>query len=202
MQDFDQYADEEAAQFAGTRPAGAQFVTRVLSSSPAWLDMRVISVVLVIGVALLAFAILKNGLTFAVAFTIAGLGAALALYHLHDRPRAFTMLLGAAAFGLVAMTEIIFLRDVFVGSYPRMNTVFKFYFQAWALLSITSGAGVYFILDTFPPSAASVAAGLHPLVRRGSQALWSVVFLLLGLACPVFSRGVNLSSDDKFTSGH
>src|SRR6266568_1679673 len=104
---------------------------------PDWLDLRVISVVAILGVALLAFATLKNGLTFAVAFTIAASGVALALYHLHDRPRAFTMLLGALAFGLVAMTEIIFLKDVFVGNYPRMNTVFKFYFQAWALLSIT-----------------------------------------------------------------
>src|SRR5260370_16937178 len=165
MQDFDQYVDEEAAQFAGTPPPDAQFVTRVLSSSPAWLDMRVISVVLVIGVARLAFAILKNGLTFAVAFTIAGLGAALALYHLHDRPRAFTMLLGAAAFGLVAMTEIFFLRDVFVGSYPRMNTVFKFYFHPWALLSITSGAGVSFFLVPFHPSAPSLPTRLPPLLR-------------------------------------
>jgi len=186
MQDFDQYADEEAAKIVGTQHPGARLMTRVLSSRPAWLDMRVISVVLVIGVALLAFAILKNGLTFAVAFTIAGLGAALALYHLHDHPRAFTMLLGAAAFGLVAMTEIIFLRDVFVGSYPRMNTVFKFYFQAWALLSITSGAGIYFILDAFRPAATTVAAGLHPLVRRGSQALWSAVLLLLVLAGLVY----------------
>ncbi|HYB02213.1 MAG TPA: DUF2298 domain-containing protein, partial [Ktedonobacteraceae bacterium] len=104
---------------------------------PYWLDLRVLSIVVISGVALLSFAILKNGLTFAVAFTIAALGAALALYHLHDRPRSFTLLLGALAFALVAMTEIVFLKDVFAGSYPRMNTVFKFYFQAWALLSIT-----------------------------------------------------------------
>lgn len=182
MQDFVQYPDEEAAKIVGTPHQDTQFVTRVLASRPAWLDIRVISVVLIIGVALLAFALLKNGLTFAVAFTIAGLGATLALYHLHDRPRAFTMLLGAAAFGLVAMTEILFLRDVFVGNYPRMNTVFKFYFQAWALLSITSGAGVYFILDAFRPSATAVAGGLHPLVRRGSQALWSAVLVFLVLA--------------------
>src|SRR5260370_1298370 len=46
MQDFDQYVDEEAAQLAGTLPPDAQFVTRVLSSRLAWLDMRVISVML------------------------------------------------------------------------------------------------------------------------------------------------------------
>jgi uncharacterized membrane protein len=163
----------------GTRPS-----THGRSARPDWLDLRVISLVLILGVALLAFAIMKNGLTFVVAFTIAALGVALALYHLHDRPRAFALLLGAAAFGLVAMTEIVFLKDVFAGSYPRMNTVFKFYFQAWALLSITSGAGLYFILDGFRQSA--TATGLHRWVRRGSQALWSAVLLLLLLAGMVY----------------
>ncbi len=151
---------------------------------PDWLDMRVISVVLIVGAALLAFAVVKNGLTFVVAFTIAALGVALALYHLHDRPRAFTMLLGAAAFGLVALTEIVFLRDVFAGSFPRMNTVFKFYFQAWALLSITCGAALYFILDGFRRAAS--ATRLHLWVRRGSQTLWSAVLLLLLLAGMVY----------------
>ena len=151
---------------------------------PDWLDLRVISVVAILGVALLAFATLKNGLTFAVAFTIAASGVALALYHLHDRPRAFTMLLGALAFGLVAMTEIIFLKDVFVGNYPRMNTVFKFYFQAWALLSITCGAAVYFIYEGF--RSADVVSGWQNWVRRGSQVLWSAVLLLLLLAGMVY----------------
>jgi uncharacterized membrane protein len=156
------------------------------SARPDWLDMRVISIVLILGVALLAFAIMKNGLTFAVAFTIAALGAALALYHLHDRPRAFTMLLGALAFGLVAMTEIIFLKDVFAGNYPRMNTVFKFYFQAWALLSITCGAALYFIYEGF--RSAVKVSGWQRWVRRGSQVLWSVIlmlFLLAGIVYPI-----------------
>jgi uncharacterized membrane protein len=75
------------------------------------------------------------------------------LYQLRDRPRAFTLLLGTLAFALVAGCEVLFLKDVFAGNYPRMNTVFKFYFQAWALLSISSGAGVYFILEGFRPAA-------------------------------------------------
>jgi uncharacterized membrane protein len=163
-----------------TRPSGTH------SSRPAWLDLRIISVVLIVGVALLAFAIVKNGATFVVAFTLALLGLALALYHMQDRPRAFTLLLGAAAFGLVALTEIVFLKDVFAGSYPRMNTVFKLYFQAWALLSVTSGAGLYIVLDSF--RSATTTIGLHYWVRRGSRILWSVVLLLLlmaGLVYPV-----------------
>jgi YYY domain-containing protein len=163
-----------------------QTQTRKRFALPDWLDLRVISAVVVLGVALISFAILKNGLTFAVAFTIAALGAALALYHLQDRPRAFTMLLGALAFGLVAMTELIFLKDVFAGSYPRMNTVFKFYFQAWALLSITCGAAIYFIYEGIQ----SVVRynGWERWVGRGVQVVWSVallVFFVAGMIYPI-----------------
>lgn len=167
-------------------PPDTRTQTRGRSARPDWLDMRVISVLLIFGVALLAFAILKNGLTFVVAFTIAALGAVLALYHLHDRPRAFTMLLGATAFALVALTEIVFLRDVFAGNFPRMNTVFKFYFQAWALLSITCGAGLYFIFDGFSQAVATIR--LHRWVLRDCQVLWAVIlflFLLAGIVYPI-----------------
>jgi YYY domain-containing protein len=160
--------------------------TRKRFTLPAWLDLRVISVVVILGVALLSFAIVKNGVTFAVAFTIAALGSALTLYHLHDRPRAFTMLLGALAFGLVAMTEIIFLKDVFAGNYPRMNTVFKFYFQAWALLSITCGAALYFIYEGF--KSAVRLDGWERWVVRGVQVIWTaalLAFFLAGLVYPI-----------------
>ena len=170
----------------GNRPPDARPPTHGRFARPDWLDLRVISVIVILGIALLAFAILKNGLTFAVVFTIAALGAALALYHLHDRPRAFTLLLGALAFGLVALTEIVFLKDVFAGNYPRMNTVFKFYFQAWALLSITCGAALYFIYEGFH-SAVSVTSW-DRWVRRGGQVLWSAVlvcFLLAGVVYPI-----------------
>ena len=169
-------AEEETNPLMESNPSS----TPDRPSRPGWLDLRVIGLVLVIGAALLAFAIVKNGLTFTVTFTLAALGSVLVLYHVHDRPRAFTLLLGSVAFALVALTEIVFLRDVFAGSYPRMNTVFKFYFQAWALLSVTCGAGLYFILDAFRPGA--IVAGIHRWVRLGSQALWLAVLALLILA--------------------
>ena len=164
----------------------AQPPTRKRSTLPEWLDLRVISIVVILGIALLSFAVLKNGLTFAVAFTIAALGAALGLYHLQDRPRAFTLLLGALAFALVAMTEIVFLKDVFAGNYPRMNTVFKFYFQAWALLSITCGAAIYFIYEGFQSFVRD--NGWERWLVRGVQIIWSVallVFFLAGMVYPV-----------------
>ncbi|MGZ3644253.1 MAG: DUF2298 domain-containing protein [Ktedonobacteraceae bacterium] len=172
---------EEENQRSDAKPP-----TRKRSTLPEWLDLRVISIVVILGISLLSFAVLKNGLTFAIAFTIAALGAALALYHLQDRPRAFTLLLGALAFALVAMTEIVFLKDVFAGNYPRMNTVFKFYFQAWALLSITCGVAIYFIYEGFQ----SFARGNHweRWILRGVQVIWSVAllaFFLAGMVYPI-----------------
>src|SRR5439155_26130168 len=86
--------------------------------------------------------------TFVAAGSIAALGCIALFYSLRDRSQAFILLLGSTAFALVAVCEVFFLKDVFAGGdFLRMNTVFKFYFQAWALLSITSGAGIYFILE-------------------------------------------------------
>jgi len=119
----------------------------------SWLNVKVAGVLIIGLVGIVTLAVMKNGATFVVTGSIAAVGALLVLYHLHDRPRAFTLLLGSVAFALIAMCEVVFLKDVFVGTYPRMNTVFKFYFQAWALLSISSGAGVYFVLESAIPAA-------------------------------------------------
>jgi YYY domain-containing protein len=54
--------------------------------------------------------------------------------------RLFVLLLGAAAVGLIALCEIVFLRDFFGN---RMNTVFKLYYQAWVLLALASAYTIY-----------------------------------------------------------
>lgn len=103
--------------------------------------------------------------------------------HIDDRAHAFTLFLGALAFALVAGCEIFFLRDVFVGSEPRMNTVFKFYFQAWILLSIACGAGLYFILENFRSSKLLVAPlGALRNLLRGGKIIWTICLALLLLA--------------------
>lgn len=50
----------------------------------------------------------------------------------------FVCLLIAVGFGLPVVAEFVFLQDVFAN---RMNTIFKAYFQAWALLSLASALG-------------------------------------------------------------
>ncbi len=73
--------------------------------------------------------------------------AAAALWHVYARMRerkwepepAFALGLSAAGLGLIALCEVVFLKDTFNN---RMNTVFKFYYEAWLLLAIAGAYGV------------------------------------------------------------
>jgi uncharacterized membrane protein len=151
-----------------------------------WRDMRVIGLAGTLLVSLVVLLVLKNGSTFVVTGALAAIGSILALYHLKERERSFILMLGAVACALVAFCEVIFLRDVFADQVPRMNTVFKFYFQAWALLSIAGGAGVYFVLDSLRPSLRFLPSSRWTYVA--SRTLWAaalLLFLLMGAVYPL-----------------
>lgn len=147
-------------------------------------------------VGLLALIFLHNSATFVAAGVICGLGVVLLLNRLHDRSLAFTLLLGSLAFALIAGCEVLFLKDVFADSYPRMNTVFKFYFQCWALLSITSGVGLYFILEGFRPDALATLAQRR--MQRGLEILWSLCLLAFLLAGAVYPIAGSYARTDHF----
>ena len=147
-----------------------------------WWPFAAIGIVAVVELLTLVF--MKNGVTFVLAASIALLGAVLVFVHVGDRAHAFTLFLGATAFALVAFCEVLFLKDVFADSYPRMNTVFKMYFQAWAMLSIASGAGLYFILQSFKPLL-SVTLALR-IAQRSIQSLWGVGLVALLLAGTIY----------------
>lgn len=170
-----------------------------------WRDMRVIGLAATLLASLFVLLVLKNSSTFVVTGALAATGSILALYQLKERERSFTLLLGAVACALIAFCEIVFLRDVFANQVPRMNTVFKFYFQAWALLSIVGGAGVYFILDSLRPSLKFL-----PSSRRtyaASRLLWSaalLAFLLMGAVYPLtaaYQRYGNFAQRDTSLDG-
>jgi uncharacterized membrane protein len=156
-----------------------------------WSDIRLIGLAITLIAAMLVLRFMPNSLTFVVTGSLSAITAILALYHLKERERAFALLLGAVACALVAFCEVIFLKDVFAGSdYLRMNTVFKFYFQAWAMLSIAGGAGVYFVLDSLKPALHFPRASR--VFYRSGRIGWSLAllaFLLMGAVYPLTAPG-------------
>ncbi|GER86799.1 hypothetical protein KDW_09610 [Dictyobacter vulcani] len=113
--------------------------------------------------------------------SLALLGVSLLFYQLENRAHAFTLFLGAAAFTIIAGCEIFFLKDIFSGgTAQRMNTLFKFYFQAWALLSICSGAGLYFIIESL--HTLKVRTRKARWILSGVVGAWSLGLVLLVLA--------------------
>ncbi|HET7737904.1 MAG TPA: DUF2298 domain-containing protein, partial [Tepidiformaceae bacterium] len=79
--------------------------------------------------------------------TVSGAFVALALAAA-ERRRTTALLLAVGAFGslLLLGAELFVIRDVFFGSVPRLNTVFKLSYQAWVLFALAGGAGLGAVL--------------------------------------------------------
>ena len=103
----------------------------------------------------------------------------------------FALLIVAVGLLLVLTPEFIYLRDNFG---TRMNTIFKFYYQAWVLWSIGAAYGAYAVLADVRQSAPS------PLTRAVYGGLLAVT-LALGLLFPlvgVYTRA-QVESGRQFT---
>jgi uncharacterized membrane protein len=101
-----------------------------------------------------------------------------------NNPSSFVLLLIALAVLIILGPDFLYLRDNF--GY-RINTVFKFYFQAWVLLSL----------------AAAFAVAVMLLELRGlASTLYMMLVMIVigaGLVYPMFSL---LSKTDKFKLEH
>jgi len=95
----------------------------------------------------------------------------------------FVLILLLASFGLLLVPEFIYLRDQFGW---RMNTIFKFYYQAWVMLAI---AGAYTSIQVYKST--------H---RFSHRIIFAAVFsavLLSGLLYPIFGLSMKVSQADR-----
>ena len=162
-------------------PSGRKSLIMLLFSTDKTLFV-ICLMLLIFAFGMLVF--VPDSVTFVVCADFAILGVVLTCYHCRDRSHAFVLLLGTMALALVAGCEVFYMKDAFAGSqYDRMNTVFKFYFQAWVLFSVACSAGLFFILDSF--RAVSNSPFLFKIVY-GIKLWWGFILLMLVLASMVY----------------
>jgi len=92
----------------------------------------------------------------------------------------FVALLGTTGLLLTLSTEFVYLRDFFG---TRMNTIFKFWYQAWVQLAIASAFGVWCIMQGR---------------RRATHYIWLAAFLLLFVASMVYPLAAMNSKGQGF----
>ncbi len=83
------------------------------------------------------------------------------------------------AFALVCMvvfgTEIIYLRDAFDN---RMNTIFKFYYQAWLLMGTMAGYAIWWLMQGTWIGGSARFSSTHIWLRRIIRSLTLIVFVI------------------------
>lgn len=109
----------------------------------------------------------------------------------------FAFILIFTGIALTLLVEFIYLRDSFG---VRMNTVFKFYYQAWVMLGCASAYGIWWLMDHLKKSA-----------TRGLFAFSGAIFIGLGLVYTVmaipsragsFAGPANLDGDSSIASSN
>jgi uncharacterized membrane protein len=103
------------------------------------------------------------------------------------------LLLAFVGLMLIFSVEFVYLRDAFG---TRMNTVFKFYFQAWALLGLVAAFGVYYVTERR-------TAAERPVAGRGkgnriARLAFAALFALLVSAGLLYPLGASLSRTGGF----
>jgi uncharacterized membrane protein len=109
--------------------------------------------------------------------------------HANNQAIIFPLLLVALGGALLAVCEIVYLRDVFVGSYPRMNTVFKFYFQVWLLFALASAPALAWLVER----ARMPAPERWRIPLYAGRAAWGLLVVALVAATLIYPFGASHS---------
>jgi YYY domain-containing protein len=153
------YRDRPRELWRSTRAARSMVTRRPAAIDPAlaagWL-------VLVIGLAGLNYFLL------AFLLVIASLVIFAIVRGINRLPRAqlFVLALVLVPIALSAGTQVVFVKDFLAGGSDfRMNTIFKFYNQAWVLFAVAAACSLYFFMEQDMPSG----TGKHARPRRGHR---------------------------------
>jgi YYY domain-containing protein len=92
----------------------------------------------------------------------------------------FVLLMAFTGLMLIFGVEFVYLKDAFG---TRMNTVFKFYFQAWALLGLAAAFGLYYVLES---------------CGAATRVLLSIVFAVFLFAGLLYPLGASISRTGNF----
>jgi YYY domain-containing protein len=130
--------------------------------------------------AVLVLAVMQVQVIFLIAPAVLMLGA-LFFRHDYSETTRFVILLTLGALGLSLMVELIAIQ----GDIGRMNTVFKFYLQAWTFFALSSA---YYLFHLLPDIAARW--------RQNWRNAWQVIFALLSVSVLLFPL---TASYDKIT---
>src|SRR5581483_3269037 len=92
-----------------------------------------------------------------------------------DRPAAVaTGLLAIAGVGSILIPEVVYLRDAFQS---RMNSVFKFYYDAWILLALASPALAWELWTLVVAHATEVRSSLRPAASAAAGLAGALVLV-------------------------
>jgi YYY domain-containing protein len=115
----------------------------------------------------------------------------------------FTTLLLVVGFALMLIVEFFFIGDTFG---TRMNTVFKFYYQAWTLVAIASAYLVYQLINPNSPIANRQSQSAIRNPQFAIRVTWLLFFVLLfsaTLLYPIaaFATQTNGLQNEPFLDG-